>query len=331
MGMQSTLFSRIGLSYLAWSYNELFLECYSEFSATDDALYANCRKATALTLKGSYSETFRQVIMGNNEPGRTLKQQQFWMSHLNLLKLRQSINRNDLDTAEHILLQLKGNQQSDHDTKCTIKLLEVNFHIRKANYAKAMELLDIHAKELHSQDADVHQRLKLMILKSHIYPKVEMPQKGLALAIRAANQAYKVRLLPVLWDAVGVLCKILISIKEFEAAVKLLESSMPQILECEDCSLAAHSYACLADAHMGLAGQSLAGLMRRTEHMTKASEYLGRSFEEFSRVEDVLGQQEALAKKATIMHLNGDLVLANDYGARYQDIQLAANRKDTWA
>ena len=34
-----------------------------------------------------------------------------------------------------------------------------------------------------------------------------------------------------------------------------------------------------------------------------------------------------MAKKATIMHLHGDLVLANDYAAKYLDLKKAAREQ----
>ena len=42
---------------------------------------------------------------------------------------------------------------------------------------------------------------------------------------------------------------------------------------------------------------------------------------EYSRIEDIKGQCEMIAKKATIMHLVGDLELANDYAAKYLDLK----------
>ena len=190
-----------------------------------------------------------------------------------------------------------------------------------------MQLLDNDANELHEHGTDVFHQIKLMILKARIYDKAGIPQKGFSVALRAASLAYKARLLPALWDAVGALCRVLISLKEFEAAVRLMESIMPQVLECEDCELAANSFSYLADAHMGIAGQMSAGSLKRKEHLTKASGYLDRSFDDVSRIHDVKGERETLAKKATIMHVNGDFLLANDYAAKYLDIQKAANEE----
>lgn len=44
-------------------------------------------------------------------------------------------------------------------------------------------------------------------------------------------------------------------------------------------------------------------------------------FPEYSRIKDIKGQSEMIAKKATIMHLVGDLELANDYAAKYLDLK----------
>ena len=42
---------------------------------------------------------------------------------------------------------------------------------------------------------------------------------------------------------------------------------------------------------------------------------------EYSRLEDIVGQCEMMAKKATIMHLFGELALADDCAARYLDLK----------
>jgi len=127
-----------------------------------------------------------------------------------------------------------------------------------------------------------------------------------------------------LWDAIGPVSNILISLREFAAAGKMLDSIMPQVLECEDCDLAARTYSLLVDAQMGQAGQANPETPKRKEHLTKALEFIDGAFAEFSRIEDHQGQCEMMAKKATIMHLVGDLVLANDYAAKYLDIKREA-------
>lgn len=187
-----------------------------------------------------------------------------------------------------------------------------------------MSSLEKLATKLNDEEADIFQRVKVMTLKAKIYDKGGIPQKGFSVVLRAASLAYQSKILPALWEAVGAVCRVLISIQEFEAATKLLESILPQVLECEDCNLAGETFSFLADAHMGIAGQANAESLQRKERLTKALECIDWSFDEFSRIEDIKGQCEMMAKKATIMHLNGDSVLANDCAAKYLDMKRAA-------
>ena len=187
-----------------------------------------------------------------------------------------------------------------------------------------MDLLENLATRMDNGETDVLQRVKIMILKARIYDHAGITQKGFSVALRAASLAHKAKILPALWEAIGAVSRVLISMREFEAAVRLMESIMPQVLECEDCNLAAQSFSHLADALMGLAGDANAESLQRKERLTKALEHIDRSFDEFSRIEDVRGQCQMMAKRATIMHLNGDPVLANDCAAKYLDIKKAA-------
>lgn len=226
--------------------------------------------------------------------------------------------------AETVLAQLQAPSNLGQDLRFSILTLEVDLNVRRGDYTKAMEILENLASKLTDGEADIFQRIKVMTLKARIYNKAGIPQKGFSVALRAASLAHRARLLPALWEAVGAVCAILISLKEFSAAAKLLESIMPQTLECEDCNLSAQTFSMLADAHMGIAGLAKSETLPRKEQLTKALDNVGRSFDEFSRIEDVKGQCEMMAKKATIMHLNGDPVLANDCAAKYLDIKRAA-------
>lgn len=226
--------------------------------------------------------------------------------------------------AETVLAQLQAPPSLSQDLQFSVLTLEIDLNVRRRDFSKAMEILENLAARLSDGEADIFQRIKIMTLKARIYDKAGIPQKGFSVALRAASLAHRARLLPALWEAVGAVCAILISLKEFSAAVKLLESIMPQTLECEDCNLSAQTFCLLGDAHMGMAGQAKAETLPRKEQLTKALDNIGRSFDEFSRIEDVKGQCEMMAKKSTIMHLNGDPVLANDCAAKYLDIQRAA-------
>lgn len=226
--------------------------------------------------------------------------------------------------AETVLAQLQAPPNLGQDLQFSILVLEIDLNVRRGDYSKATEILENLATKMTDGEADIFQRIKVMTLKARIYDKAGIPQKGFSVALRAASLAHRAMLLPALWEAVGAVCAILISLKEFSAAATLLESIMPQTLECEDCNLSAQTFSLLADSHMGMAGQAKPETLPRKEQLTKALDNIGRSFDEYSRIEDVKGQCEMMAKKATIMHLNGDLVLANDCVAKYLDIRRTA-------
>ena len=232
-----------------------------------------------------------------------------------------------MDECELILAQLKAAPSETPDSQFDVSVLEIQIRVRRREYSGALAVLEQTLVGLDRQEADIFQRLKMMILKARIYDHAGIPQKGFSIALRAASLAHKALLLPVLWEAVGTVCRILVSVQEFDAAVKLLEGILPQAMECEDCGLAASLFSCLADGHMGCAAQAKEGSLPQKERLTKTSEALERAFGEYSKIEDVRGQCEMLAKKATIMHLNGDPVLANDVAAQYLDIKKAANVK----
>ena len=232
--------------------------------------------------------------------------------------------RNNTRAVDHILQRLNGIPPPDADLGLTLSLLRVEYLLRRGDLNEALTLVETLSESLKTGTTDISARVKLMVFKARILDACKQPQKGFSLAMRASSIAYKARLLPALWEAIGVLANVLISLSEFDAAIKILESIMPQIMETDDCELAARSYSFFVDAHMGLAGQAEPKSPKRKEHMNKALEFIDSAFGEFSRIEDVRGQCEMMAKKATIMHLVGDVVLANDYAAKYLDIKRQA-------
>ena len=236
-----------------------------------------------------------------------------------------------LEDAMRVLHELKSWRTSSPDLFHTMTFLEVELHIRRQNYPKALKVLEILVANLDYSSLDVYLNIKIMIFKARIFGRAGTPQKGLSVAVRAATTAYAAKILPMLWEAVGALCAILNSLEEFEASVRLLESVMPRILEYEDCYLTASSFAIIADAHMGQAGKVRQHSLQLKERLHKASENIDEAFDCFSQCQDVHGQCEMLAKKATIMQLNGDSVLANDCAAKYLSIQKAAWEADSQA
>lgn len=292
-----------------------------------------------LLQKGRYEDAIARMEEVDEETLRTLRYSQHWTASLGLLKLRRHLHQyvfkvavypslmdcsDNLVAAKNVLSQLRAPLNLSQDLLFSTTTLEIDLLVRCGDCSEAMEILERLASKLNDEEADIYQRIKIMTLKARIYDKAGIPQKGLSVAVRAASLAHRARLLPALWEAVRAICAVLISLKEFRAAAKLLESIMPQVLECEDCNLSSQTFSLLADAHMGMAGQAKPETQQRKEQLTKALDNIGRAFDEFSRIEDVSGQCEMMAKKATVMHLNGDPVLANDCAAKYLDIKRAA-------
>ena len=62
-----------------------------------------------------------------------------------------------------------------------------------------------------------------------MFAKAGLPTKGFSIALRAASSAQRAMVLPVMWEAVGALCVILIDLSEFAAARSLVDAIMPQV------------------------------------------------------------------------------------------------------
>ena len=232
--------------------------------------------------------------------------------------------RDHLTGADFVLAQLQGMPGLGREEAYEIALLEIDLKMRRRDFSSAMAMVEKLAHRLSEEEADIYCRIKIMTLKADLYNKAGIPQKGFSVALRAASLALKSKILPSLWEAVNAICAICNSLSEYGPSIRLLESIGPQVLECEDCDLAAQTFSLLADSHVGLAGQEKAGTIHRKEQLTKGLENLGRAFDEYSRNDDVRGQCQMMAKTATIMHLNGDPVLANDYASKYLAIKETA-------
>lgn len=220
--------------------------------------------------------------------------------------------------------QLYSIQLPDVDLSNNICLLEVDFSNRKGDYGRSLQLVENAAQPVQEENFDILTQVKLLCLKVHLLIKTGQPHRGLSLAIRAASIAHRSRVLAGFWEALGAVASVLLCLEEFEACAEIMESIIPQVLETEDCELAARSYSLLADANMGIAGKlsrDRHGDPARKDCITCALEYLHSACDNFEDIEDISGQCETVAKKATIMHLSGDLVLANDYAAKYLDLR----------
>ncbi|KMP00275.1 anaphase-promoting complex subunit 5 [Coccidioides immitis RMSCC 2394] len=321
--IQAVLFMRLGASHLAMAMYDVFRECYSEDAIFDDYLNATFRSSHLLFFSGNHSKAMQQLEEVASNDFHSLKSQQIWTFAHGLLKLRQQIHRDDKVAVEHLISQLQACVPSEPDQAISLSLLQTEFFISKGDYSSALRSIEQVAKSTQQGNFDVSLQIGLLNLKARVFQNTDQPERAFSLVMRAASIAYRARVLPGLWEALGNLAVILIAFQEFDAAADILESIMPQVLEGEDCMLGARTYSLLADANMGLAGRNKHDGVRQKEHIARASEFIDCAFEGYSKAEDVRGQCEMTSKKATLMHLSGDLALANDYAARYLDLKKA--------
>lgn len=327
IAMQSALWGRLGLSHLSRQYCDIFLSCHSRFALFDDTLRFTCKVAHMLAVRGKYEEAMEKIEGLDENSLRSWKANQYWQKYRGILRLKRDLHRNDLNGADHLLSQLLQCNGSDTDTDLSFETntLHIDYLIRRTDYGRALAKIEQLASEMKEDGDDINLRIKLLTMKALLQDKSGRPQKGFSVAVRAASIAWRARLIPALWGAMGAIANILTSLSEFQAASHILIAVIPRALEHDNCSLNAQLYSFLVDAYMGLAGQAEPESLKRKENLTRCLEFIDRSFDEYSAVEDVMGQCEMMAKKATIMKVVGENVLANDYASAYLDLKRGAS------
>lgn len=323
MAMHSSLWGRMGVTHLSGQYCEIFLHCHAQHALFDDTLRFTCRIAHLLTERGRYDEAMERLENLDSNSLRSWKANQYWLKYRGILRLKRDLHRNNLDGADQLLSQLLQCNDSDTDAELTfeIKTLQIDILIRRADFSSSLGKLEQMAASMKEQSDDVNLRVKLLTMKALLQAKCGRPQKGFSVAVRAASIAWRARIIPALWAAMGAIANILTSLSEFNASSQILISIIPRALECENCSLNAQLYSFLVDAYMGMAGQDPASSSKRIENLTHSLDFIDRAFHEYSAIEDIKGQCEMMAKKATIMRIVGDKVLANDYASAYLDLK----------
>lgn len=318
--MKSAVYGRVGVSHLTWSGGDTFLECYADEAPAEDILKCTCRMANLLFQKGRHSQAIEIMDKVPSSILRVLKYKQYWTFCTGLLQLRRSLHHDDLTASSHLLAQLQGQSAPDTELSLALSLLEIDLHVRQTSYDRALSLVDTLATTSPPENTDIMTHLKLLNIKARILAQSGHPYQGFSTSIRAASIAHRARILPCLWESATILSHILLHLREFAAAVQMLDAVMPQVLECQDCDLAARTYSLLVDAQMGLAGVEEDQSPKRKEGLHQAREYLDCAWAEYRKMEDVRGQREMLAKKATVMYLGGDYGVANDVAGRYLDL-----------
>lgn len=323
MALNIALWDRLGVSYMSSTGCEVFLLCHARHSVFDDELKVTSRQASVLALRGKYDEALARLEDIDSNSLRSWKPSQYWHKFRGIIKLRRDLHRNNLSGADHLLSQLLQNKPDDlePDLGFIIDNLHIDHLVRRGDLQGAFAKLETLISDLGEENKDVALRVRLLLLKAELLDKSGRSQKGFTIAVRAANVAWRARLIPCLWPAIGAIGNILTSMGEFAPAIQLLEAVLPRALECDDAAMVAQLYSHLGDAEMGMGGRMPPQSNKRREFMTKALAAIEKAFDHYSSVEDILKQCEMMAKKATIMKVAGDNVLANDYAAVYMALR----------
>jgi anaphase-promoting complex subunit 5 len=323
IAMSSSLWGRLGVAHLSRQYCEIFLSCHARYALFDDSLRFTFRIAHLLSERGQHEEGMKRLESLDENSLRSWKANQYWLEYRGILRLKADLHKNNLDGADQILRQLLqfSGRGSDSDLGFEINTLHIDYLIRRTDFSGALAKIEQMAAAMKEEGDDINLRVKLLTTKALLQSRAGRPQKGFSVAVRAASIAWRARLIPALWMAMGAIANILTSLSEFDAASSILIAIIPRALECENCAMSAQLYSFLVDAYMGLAGQAEPDSAQRKQNLTCALEYIDRAFSEHSDVGDVKGQCEMVAKKATVMMVLGDKVLANDYASQYLDLK----------
>jgi len=134
-----------------------------------------------------------------------------------------------MTTARNLLTSLLAGAPSDPDLAFQMSLLDIEYHTILGNLDVTWKLISKLENSVKHKDADVYQQIHLMILRAMLFAKVGRSEKGFSITVRAAATSYRARIVPALWESVGTLANILISLKEWDAARMILNSIIPQV------------------------------------------------------------------------------------------------------
>ncbi|CCC08767.1 hypothetical protein SMACR_05407 [Sordaria macrospora] len=354
LSVTTSLWDRLGISYLSSMTSEVFLRVHAPSACFDDELKMVCRLAGTLAGKGKYDEAFAKLEDGIDKNAlRAAKPNQYWHLYRGLVKLRRDLHRNDLDTAETLLAQLLqvGSEELDPDVVFIIDSLHIEALIRRKDFDAAYEKIERLVAKFRDDHRDLSLRIRLLLVKAHLFDAMGMPERAFSITMRAASLAWRARLLTLLWQAVGALANILNAMGEFPAAVQLVEAVLPRSMESENAFNTGMLYSILADARMGQAGKAgkagraaattttkgeVSGLAassvtnnnKRDVLFKKADEALECAYKHFSAAEDLEKQCETLAKRATLMKVLGNHARAEELAARYMGLRRESSSRD---
>ena len=199
--------------------------------------------------EGNYTKAADLLNRTKAEVHRTLKFHQYLTTYTGVLKLKQQLHRYDslpirnclfcdlliscidrdnLVASSYLLSQLKAASPLDPELNHELGMLEFDYLVRSKRLPAAFALIENLGMRLKEECADIYQRIKLLSCKAKLFAKAGQPQLGFSVALRAANSSLKARIIPAAWEAIGVMSNVLVSLREFGPAMRLLDAIIPQ-------------------------------------------------------------------------------------------------------
>jgi anaphase-promoting complex subunit 5 len=173
--LQSTLWSRLGVSQLAWINCELFLSKYDGGSPSEDLVNALCRSAYIISMRGRFDEALDRLDQVDQEALRSLKIYQYWSSYVGLIKARRAVFAGEFAAAELLLQQLISTEQIDSDFSLEISITRIELLVRQGNFVSAIAHANQVYSELVRDRADSYHRVRVMVLKAEIFVVSPLP------------------------------------------------------------------------------------------------------------------------------------------------------------
>lgn len=227
-------------------------------------------------MRGRFDEAFERLDEVEATSLRTLKVSQYWAAYIGLIKLQQAVYKDEFAAADLLLQQLLALPYVEPDCAFEIAATKIDLLLRTGNIANALQFIAQLSATQNREQADVYQRSRLLLLKAQCYKACGRPIKGISTAISACDIAWKARLMPGVFNAYHTIAVILIELREYSAADAMLDSIMPQVLECEDTLMNARCFECLADAQVGIAGGREGET--RARHLHRGVDFIDRAF-----------------------------------------------------
>lgn len=143
-------------------------------------------------------------------------------------------DRSDWATCKHLLVALKPStdpSSSPLDPELSFLQHEayIDYLASYGLYPEAFNAISSLSQSLKSDNADILQRVSVLLMQADLWRRVGKPERGFSVALRAASVSFRARLGSSLWSAVGLLGNILNDLGECESARRLIEAVLPQV------------------------------------------------------------------------------------------------------